>query len=203
MKRIILAGLLGGLALFAWEFVAHMLFPLGEAGVKGLANEQAIMTAVKDNIKDPGFYIFPAPEDRPGMTGEQKRQAMDRMAQRWRTGPAGIMVVHPGGFDSLASTQLLTQFGSDIVTMLIAAMVLSLVAAGYGQRVLLTGLMGLLPGFQSEVPLWNWYGFPAAYLLAQVTVHLVGFLVAGLVLAKMVKPPAKTAAAGAPVLTAS
>jgi hypothetical protein len=31
-KNILLAGLLGGLALFAWESVAHMALPLGEAG---------------------------------------------------------------------------------------------------------------------------------------------------------------------------
>ena len=35
-KKILLAGILGGLALFAWESVAHMALPLGEAGITDL-----------------------------------------------------------------------------------------------------------------------------------------------------------------------
>ena len=73
--------------------------------------------------------------------------------------------------------------------MLLAAILLSQVsAAGYGQRVLLVALMGLLPGLQAELPNWNWYGFPASYTMAQLTVHLVGFAIGGLILAKVVKP---------------
>ena len=34
MKRIILAALLGGIAMFVWSSIAHMALPLGEAGVR-------------------------------------------------------------------------------------------------------------------------------------------------------------------------
>jgi hypothetical protein len=34
-KKILLAGILGGLALFAWESLAHMVLPLGDAGIRG------------------------------------------------------------------------------------------------------------------------------------------------------------------------
>jgi hypothetical protein len=33
-KRILLAGLLGGLAMFIWQSVAHVVLPLGEAGIQ-------------------------------------------------------------------------------------------------------------------------------------------------------------------------
>ena len=39
LKRILLAGVLGGIALFVWEGIAHEVLPLGEAGVKALPNE--------------------------------------------------------------------------------------------------------------------------------------------------------------------
>jgi hypothetical protein len=32
-KRIILAGVLGGIAMFIWTAIAHMALPLGEAGI--------------------------------------------------------------------------------------------------------------------------------------------------------------------------
>ena len=54
MRRVILAGLLGGLALFAWESVAHLLLPLGQAGIKTIDNEQAVVASLRDNVKQSG-----------------------------------------------------------------------------------------------------------------------------------------------------
>jgi hypothetical protein len=189
MKRTILAGLLAGLALFAWEFIAHTLLPLGESGVKALPNEEEVVGALKDNIRDAGFYFFPAPEDRPGMTPQQKQDAMAAVQEHWRTGPAGIIIFHPNGTGATFARQLLTQFGFDLAAMLLAAVVLSQSATrDYLKRVLLITTLGLFPIVRTEIPNWNWLGFPAAYMLAQVTVHLAGFLLGGLVLAKVVRP---------------
>jgi hypothetical protein len=47
--------------------------------------------------------------------------------------------------------------------------------------------MGLLPILRSELPYWNWYGFPSTYLLAQIMVQVVAFAVGGVVLAKLIK----------------
>ena len=189
-KRIVLAGLLGGLALFAWESVAHMVLPLGEAGLKGLNNEPTVLAALKENIKDPGFYFFPAGDTlKPGMTGQQQQQAMENQAKLMRAGPAGILVIHPEGLDSLTPGQLLTQFGADVAVMILAALLLSHATAlkTYMGRLIFVALIGLVPTLQTDLPQWNWFGFPGTYLLAQFTVHLAGFVAGGLVLAKLVK----------------
>src|ERR1051326_637937 len=188
-KRIIVAALLGAVAMFVWESIAHMLLPLGEVGVKALPNEQAMMATVKDTVKESGFYFFPAPEDRPDMTGEQKKQAMYQAMEKSRTGPSGIIITHPNGRTETLTAQLLTQFATDVLAMLVAALLLSRsISKAYGSRVLFVAWMGLLPTLATEVPQWNWFGFPAAYTLAQLTVHLVGFIAGGLVLAKVVQP---------------
>ena len=191
MKRIVLAGLLAGVALFAWESVAHMLLPLGDTGIKALSNEQAVLAALKENVREPGFYFFPAPEDRPGMTGQQKQEAMAQVQERWRTGPAGIMVFHPNGTAATFPRQLITQFGCDLVAMLLVAILMSKLApAGYIERAALVAVIGLFPTLQVELPIWNWYGFPTAYMLSQAFVHLAGFCVGGAVLAKVIRPAA-------------
>ena len=188
-RRIVMAALLGGVAIFAWESIAHMLLPLGDAGIQPVPNEQAFLTAVKENVKESGFYFFPAPESRPDMTGEQKRAAMDQAQQRWRTGPAGIMIAHPNGRPATLPGMLLTQFATDVLAMLVAALLLAqAVAKRFSERVMFVALMGLLPTLGTEIPMWNWYGFPAAYTLAQLVVHAVGFIAGGLVLAKIVQP---------------
>jgi hypothetical protein len=189
-KRILLAGILAGIALFLWESVAHMLTNLGDAGIQALGNEQPVLTALKENVKAPGFYFFPAPENRPGMTREQQRQAMQVAMEKYRTGPAGILIFHPNGEESLSARQFLTQFGADVVVMLLAAALLAR-ASGlktYTGRLGFVTLMGLIPTLRTELPYWNWYGFPGVYTAAQFTVHLVGFLVGGLILAWLVRP---------------
>jgi hypothetical protein len=187
-NRVLLAGLLGGLAIFAWESVAHMATSLGEAGVRALPKEAPVQAALRDNIDEPGFYLFPAPEIHPGMSGDQKSKAMEDSMVRARTEPVGIMVVYPKGRSYSYGPLLATQFASDVVTMWIAAWLLSLAEVkSYLTRVLFAGAMGLLPTLQVDLPQWNWYGFPTVFLAAQFTVHLMGFLVAGLVLAKLVR----------------
>ena len=189
-KRILLAGLLGGLALFAWESVAHMALPLGEAGIRTFGDHEAPMAAaLKEHVKESGFYFFPGPEDKPGMSTEQKGKAMEAAMQRAATEPSGIMIVFPQGRAINMGKGLGIQFAGDVVVMLIAAFLLAraVLVTGYGTRVLFVTLMGLLPILSSDMPQWNWYGFPDVYFGAQVLVHLVGFAVGGLVLARMVK----------------
>ena len=58
--RIILAGVLGGIAMFIWTSIAHMALPLGHAGIKELPNEQAVLAALQTSVGDKtGLYLFP------------------------------------------------------------------------------------------------------------------------------------------------
>jgi hypothetical protein len=50
----------------------------------------------------------------------------------------------------------------------------------------------ILPALRTDLSYWNWYAFPGVYTAAQFIVNIVGFCVAGLVLAKMIATPAPT-----------
>src|SRR6516165_3939009 len=76
-QRILLAALLGGLALFAWESVAHLMTPLGEMGFKTLDDEATVLPVLKTTVHDSGLYFFPAPQYRAGMSSAEKSAAMD------------------------------------------------------------------------------------------------------------------------------
>jgi len=188
-KRILLAGMLGGIALFLWEGLAHEVLPLGHAGIRAAPNEAAFITGVKEQIKESGFYFFPAPEERPGASTGEKTKAMEAWMQKWKAGPSGIMIVQPNGAaDADSPRQLLTQCGFDIVVMLLAAVLLSRTTlGGYVSRVGFVTVLALFAFVHADLPYWNWYAFPAAYTAAQFVTRVVGFFVGGLVVAKFVR----------------
>jgi hypothetical protein len=48
--KILLAGILGAVAMFIWTSIAHMFLPLGEAGIAEIPNESAVLSAMQSNI---------------------------------------------------------------------------------------------------------------------------------------------------------
>src|SRR5438270_11403748 len=94
--RIFFAGILGGIVMFIWNFVAHDLLPLGEMGVRIMTNEDAVTGALQTNLGDTsGVYIFPSGGLTPGATGEQKKAAMKKAEEQMAAGPAGVLIYRP------------------------------------------------------------------------------------------------------------
>jgi hypothetical protein len=185
MKRILLAALLGGLAAFVWSSISHMVLPLGEAGVRTLPNEEAVLADLRGSLPEAGLYIFPLM----GNPSEATAEEQARWAEKYRTGPAGILVYRPVGgefnFPRLLSVELLT----NILAALIAALLLARMAGSYLQRVLIVAALGLFAWFSISISYWNWYNFPTSFILAEGLDQFLGWLVAGLVIAKITPSP--------------
>src|SRR5262249_32247822 len=120
-KRVILAGILGGILVFVWGFVSHMLLPIGEMGVHVLPDENAVVGPIRNTVKASGFYLFPG-MDMSGKASESEQQAF---AEKAKQGPVGVLVVRPEGREFAMGRLLLTELGTNIVSALIAALVLS------------------------------------------------------------------------------
>src|SRR6267142_2417847 len=96
--RIILAGVLGGIAMFIWTSIAHMVLPLGEAGLQEIPNESAVLTAMQSSIGGKsGLYFFPGTGLGPEATKEQKEEAMNQMEAKMAANPSGLLMYHPPG----------------------------------------------------------------------------------------------------------
>jgi hypothetical protein len=193
VKRIILGGLLGGILVFNWGFVAHMLLPLGTIGVHALPDEATVVGPIRSTIKAPGFYLFPG-MDMSGKASESEQKAWEERAKQ---GPVGVLIVQPQGGDGISPRLLLTELGTNTVSALLAALLLAQVrvTAGYWTRVGFVTLLGILAFVTVLVPYWNWYSFPADFVASEAIEHTVGSFLAGLVLAAIVRVPATKAAA--------
>jgi hypothetical protein len=187
-KKILLAAMVGGVALFFWGFVSHMLTPLGTTGIQTLPQEQAVMDSLKASVPHSGLYFFP------GM------QAGQTLPPEQVGGPWGIMVFHPTGATTLMTGQLVNEFILNVVQALIAAYLLSLIPGltGYISRVGFVFALGVFGALATNVEYWNWYGFPLTYTIATIADDVIGFLVVGLVVAAFVKPRAEPARLAVP-----
>jgi hypothetical protein len=196
MGRKILAGILGGIAFFAWSSIAHLATDLGQTGLSELPNEQAVVNDLKANITAPGLYFFPGYGLGPNATHSQKMAAMKDLAPRIKAGPIGLMVYHPTGYDALSPRQMLTELATNIVQVLLAVFLLGQTTiTSFAGRWRFITVAGVLAAISTNISYWNWYGFPGNYTLAYISVIAMGFVCAGLVAAALVKPaPASMAA---------
>ena len=113
--KLFLAALLGALAMFLWEFVAHMFTPLGEAGIRYLPKPEAVSSSLQSAIGDKaGMYMFPTGGVTDDSSKEEKTKAMERMMEEMKTKPSGLLVYKPAGtgfnFGKCLAIQFLTDF---------------------------------------------------------------------------------------------
>ena len=184
-KRVVIAGILGGVVIFLWGYLAHTVLGLGEVGIKELSNEQAVVGALRASTSEPGFYFFPGVGMTTGASPEQMRAAMQKAAG----GPYGIVIWHPSGAEYITPRRLGVQFGLNVVQALFAAILLSCATglSSYVSRVGFVFLAGVLAALSTNVEYLNWYSFPSNYTLGYMATQIIGFLLAGFVVAGFVK----------------
>jgi hypothetical protein len=185
MKRILIAGLVGGLVMFAWGAFSHMALPLGEMGIRSLPGEDTVIPAMKAAIHEPGFYLFPGMDMSTTPTPEQERAWEAKVL----AGPTGVLVYNPGGQQHLSLKNLLTELGSNIVAALLAAFLLSLIGGPTGKRALSMAVIGLVGWLSISISQWNWYQFPGALTAAEGIDQVVSWFLTGLAMAAIVKSP--------------
>ncbi|OGV96124.1 hypothetical protein A2W24_01910 [Microgenomates group bacterium RBG_16_45_19] len=191
--KIFLAALLGGIALFIWGAVSHMALGLGDSNFKGIPNEEAVLSAMKTNLTEPGLYFFPWMDMK-----NSSPEAMKAWEEKYMAGPNGLLVYHPTGEKPLAPKQLIIQFLTDFLAVLFATILLAKAASnisGYFGRVIFVATFGLISTLALSFPYWNWYGFPFGHTLAELIEQVVGFFIAGLVLAAFIKASSKSVTA--------
>lgn len=191
MRRVLLGGLLAGIALYVWGALSHMVLGTLDRSVKPLPNESALLDTIRANVPEPGFYIYPMMDMR--ATGAEKEAQEARWKESYERGPRGVLVVEPSGLASGLGPLFLAQLFLSILAGLVAAVVVGLAAPAlptYGQRVFFTMLLGVLASVFVDLPYRNWYLFPTSYTVMVFVDRTVAFLVAGLVLGKVFSPRA-------------
>lgn len=174
--RIVIAGILGGIAMYLWATIAHVATPLATMGLQPIPNETAVAAAMHKTLGDkPGLFILP-------FSASLDQKAMAEQEARLKVEPAVLVAYRPPGTGGMAPRQLITEFVLELVESLLAAAILA-VAAGFGRRVGIAAMIGLIAGMATNLSYWNWYGFSLDYSLANAFTEWMKFVVAGVVIA--------------------
>ena len=179
--KILLAGILGGIAMFIWTSLAHLALPLGEAGISEIPNESAVISAMQSNIGDQtGLYIFPGMGVGKNATHQEKNEAMKQVAAKAASGPSGILMYHPSRQFTFGKLMGI-EFATELLAAILAVFLLAQTRiTSFGGRVGFVLVVGILAAIATNVSYWNWYGFPFVYTASYMLIQIVGFLCVGI-----------------------
>jgi hypothetical protein len=186
MRRIIVAGLLGGAVVYLWSALSWSVLPYQAAKFRGIPNEQQVADVLSSNLTVPGVYQYPAYPSAGASDAE-----VAAWTQRVERGPViPLLVFNPGGSAS-SVTSYIRAFVLDVMAALIVAMLLTLAAhslGGYGQRVIFVTGIALFAIVVTHLADWNWGMFPTSYILPMAADLIIGWTLAGVVMAWRIRP---------------
>ena len=190
MGRRLLAAIAGGIVVFFWSALSHMTLGLGTAGIRTIPNEERVTQAIRGVITEPGLYRFPGFDPSRKMTAEDERA----WRERYRRGPTGILTVEAVGREPMEPTQFVIELLGDVLAAGVAAFILAGLGGPYLARAGAVGLLGLFEWADLGVSYWNWDGFPTVFTGAALVDQVVGWTLAGLAMAAILRGRSGTAA---------
>lgn len=179
--RVLVAALMGGIVMFVWGAIAHMALGLGEAGMRQPASEDTVLSTLHAGLGNrPGVYILPSVDP----ARMHDKAAMEAYSAKARTSPYAFMVYLPQGEDlSDMSGQLPRQWASDTLSALALAFVMGLATFSFATRLSIALAVAVFAWLSTLVPYWNWYRFPTNFTVAALIEQVIGWLIAGAVMA--------------------
>jgi hypothetical protein len=185
MKKTLLGGLVGGIILFVWSFLAWVVLPLHTTTLHPIANEDAVVAALKPALPAKGVYPLRA---NPGMGADKATQ--DAWMAKMSQGPTGLIVYNPAGVDPMMAGQMGTGIVLDILSALVVSWLLTRSTAfssPYMTRVMFCGVFAIFATVFDYLTMWNWMGYPGDFTSALIVDALIAWLLAGLGIAAIVK----------------
>lgn len=167
--RLILSAILGGAILFIWTALSWMALPLHKSTINNFNNPDVVANTIQANVQQSGIYVLMS-------TLEQEAK-----------GPLVFASVYKGGMQTMLPNMII-----EFVTLVIAAFLVSWMLSltrglHYFSRVGFVLLFAIAAWLVTDVPNWNWFHFSVNYTLVAIIDLLIGWFLAGLVIAALIK----------------
>ncbi len=185
-RKIALAAVLGGLTLFLWGVLSHMVLPWYNKSFHKFTDEEAVTMTIVTNTPHSGTYFLPYNEELPlGTSVAQKKARDERMKEQMEKGPLVFAHIRVGSFGSFGA-HLAIELLKDILSALVVGLLLlNTQQMLFRNRVAFVFGIAVAVALESTISEWNWYGAGTDYAFAEIFDLLVGWLLVGFVLAKV------------------
>lgn len=177
MKRLLLGGIIGGIVMYAWSFLAWTVLPLHMSSLKTFRNEAAVAQAISANAGEAGVYYLPDMRPHDGESGEA---AMARTVSM----PHMLASVRLNGDMNMGALYGLQFLFLVITSLLITWLLTKTSGLSLMGKAIFAMVVGLVVSVLGELPNWNWWGFSASFTLGNIIDHIVGCFLAGLAIAR-------------------
>jgi hypothetical protein len=180
MGRSILGGILGAIVLFIWMGITWMVIPWHCPTLQKFEHEESVASVVMSNTARDGIYLLPNCNN---MSGHDAK-AMEAMKQ----GPIVFAAVQRHGKNMESAKPYIMAF----IIYLISAFFVTLLVTktgnlGYKERLWFVTVFGVVAGILASFPAWNWWGFSLSFAVVGFIDMLIGWFLAGLVIAGVTK----------------
>jgi hypothetical protein len=177
--RLIIAAILGGIVMFMWGALSHMVLGLGQSDMKTVPDEAAVISTLKSKLTEPGFYFLPGVD----MNRTPSEEEMAAFTTKHKEGPNAVLIYQPAGEDIMTPRHFGTELGSNIVAAFVVGLILTFAAVGFSRGVIISTFIGLTAWLSINVSYWNWYRFPTGFITGELIDQVAGWFLTGIVLA--------------------
>ena len=201
MKRMVLAGILGGLVYFAWGMAAWMVLGIHSTTIKPLPMDLEVTAALTDSKIDTGVYSSPTPANPEEMTDKESSFYKSHLA-----GPVYMVYYNAEGSEPMGMGMMVRGLVFDMMAALLAACLLSSALGdcqSYAKRVGFVVGLAVFVALVAHAAYWNWMRFPSGYTINFIVDIILGWTIAGLVIGAIVKPNSPVVPAAGAVTAAT
>ena len=189
MFKVIFGGIIGAIIALVWSFVSWMVLPWHSASMNKFTNEEFVSWVIKENAPKSGVYVAPYYESSDAnFTPGEVKESFDKQKDALEKKPFVFVQVNLKGMDPSNPWVYIFSFLTQFVGAGLISWFLLQTSCGYGKRLLIVMLLGLLVGVLGFVPDWNWFGAGYKFTFVMIADLVITWFLAGLILAAYVKP---------------
>jgi len=189
MKKLILATLLGMVALFVWQFIAWTVVMLHESTLSSYPGDTEVIKELTVNLPSTGVYYYPP------MPAESGGEAMNAWVAQHKAGPLLTISIMKEGADPYNPLPFVWGIIINFLMVLLVAYILNRTLSAwprYFQRVGFVIAFSVFAWLGSSALNSIWLYQPWDYSLVMLADLIIGWTLVGLILAWMIKPVSET-----------
>lgn len=189
MVRIVASGLAGGLVYYVWGMLSWMVLPLHVSSMGTMPDEAAVTAALTAQGLESGVYAVPWTDDEDAWSDPESQWTKRHLA-----GPLYTVFYHRGGGPPMDPKAMIGGLVVDLLGALVAAALLAAAlprCPAFWHRLLFVTGLGAFVAIIAHLGYWNWMHFSTAWTLGFVVDSVVGWALAGAVMAAILKPSSR------------